>query len=108
MTNQYDVLWSDTAKNDLYTIVEYVYSDSPTNALNILDKIETQGNKLSRHSERGRYVPELRELDVYVYRELVVKPWRMIYRFDKVNVYILAVLDGRRNLQSLLIERLVR
>jgi hypothetical protein len=50
----------------------------------------------------------MRTLDVFLYRELIEKPWRMIYRFDDKRVYALAVLDSRRELTSLLLERLAR
>jgi len=50
----------------------------------------------------------LKHLDVLTYRELIVRPWRIIYRFDAQRVYVLGVLDGRRDLASLLLERLTR
>lgn len=108
MSSEYNVQWTDAAKADLYSIIEYIDSDYPERAANVLEKIQLAGGKLEKNPNRGRYVPELRELDVYIYRELIIKPWRLIYRYDKQNVYILSVLDGRRNLESLLIERLVR
>ena len=42
------------------------------------------------------------------WRELIVKPYRIIYRIDEDTVNVLAVLDGRRDLQDLLLERLIR
>ena len=58
--------------------------------------------------ERGRVVPELRSVDVFVYRELIAKPWRIIYRFERGRVFVLVVLDSRRDLTSILLERLAR
>ena len=57
---------------------------------------------------RGRTVPELRSVGVQTYRELVEGPWRIVYRYDARHVYVIAVLDARRDLSSLLLERLVR
>ena len=108
MSNGYKVQWTDTAKADLYSIIEYIDNDNSGGAINVLEKIQLAGGKLEQNPGHGRYVPELRELDIYIYRELMIKPWRLIYRYDKQNVYILSVLDGRRHLESLLIERLVR
>ena len=108
MSTEYKVQWTDTAKADLYSIIEYIDSGAPGMKVNVLDKIQLAGGKLEQNPSRGRYVPELRELDIYIYRELIIKPWRLIYRYDKQNVYILSVLDERRNLDSLLIERLIR
>lgn len=108
MTTSYHVQWTDIAKSDLKTIVEDIAEESPQSALQVLVKIQSQGNKLKLNPERGRYVPELKDFNVFVYRELILKPWRLIYRFDASNVYILACLDSRRDLENLLIERLVR
>ncbi|MGH8613194.1 MAG: type II toxin-antitoxin system RelE/ParE family toxin [Gammaproteobacteria bacterium] len=42
------------------------------------------------------------------YREIVIKPWRIVYRIDPRSVYVLGVLGGRRDLAALLLERLAR
>ena len=39
---------------------------------------------------------------------LVERPWRIIYRVEGKRVLVLAVLDSHRDLQALLLERLVR
>ena len=43
----------------------------------------------------------------YQYRELIEPPWRIVYRIESESVLVLGVLDGRRDLKSLLLERLV-
>jgi len=53
-------------------------------------------------------VPELAAVGVHTYRELVVSPWRLVYRISAKTVYVLAVLDGRRNIEDVLLDRLVR
>jgi toxin ParE1/3/4 len=47
-------------------------------------------------------------VDVHQYREVIERPWRILYRIDGDTVLVLAVLDGRRELRSLLLERLLR
>jgi hypothetical protein len=59
-------------------------------------------------AQRGRIVPELRAVGVLHYRELMERPWRIVYRIGASHVLVLAVLDSRRDLQSLLLERLIR
>ena len=108
MTTRYHVQWTDIAKSDLISIIEYIADESPQAAFQVLEKIQSQGNKLKLNPERGRFVPELKDFNVFVYRELLVKPWRLVYRYDAGNVYILACLDSRRDLDNLLIERLIR
>ena len=58
--------------------------------------------------KRGRIVPELAAVGVHGCRELLPSPWRIIYRISEDMVYVLAVVDGRRNLGDLLLERFLR
>jgi len=106
--SRYRVSWTDTAKADLLAIVEFIAADSSANALQVLDRLELRAASLEEHPDRGRLVPELQAIDVSHYRELIEKPWRLNYRVSGRRVLVLAVLDGRRDLQSLLLERLVR
>lgn len=102
------VLWTDTARGDLAAIVESIAEDSPQNALAVLDRLAARTSTLVSNPQRGRMVPELRSLDLGQYRELIERPWRIIYRIEQHRVLVVAVLDGRRDMQSLLIDRLVR
>jgi len=56
-------------------------------------------------SHRGRVVPELRARGVVTYRELIVLSCRIIYRAEPREVRIVAALDRRRDLDTLLLER---
>jgi toxin ParE1/3/4 len=42
-----------------------------------------------------------------MYRELIVKPYRLIYRVDGNDVWVIAVFDGRRDLTDVLLWRLM-
>ncbi len=57
---------------------------------------------------RGKVVPELRWHGVTTYRQLIEKPWRIIYRVDGWRVWVHAVVDGRRSLEDLLLERFLK
>ena len=105
---KYQVKWTTTASQDLAEVIEYIAADNLANALNVLRQLEDKANDLHIFPERGRVLPELREIDISIYRELVVSPWRIIYRQEKNTVFVLAVLDSRRDLSGLLLERLVR
>lgn len=105
---EYSVLWTDTAQRDLESIVGYIAEDSLPNAMVVLDRLEARASALATNPERGRKVPELRSLDLHQYRELIAHPWRILYRIEEDRVLVVAVLDGRRELHSLLIDRLVR
>ena len=105
---RYEVLWTETARTDVEEIARFIAHDSVENALAVLDRLEHAAENLAVLPERGRFVPELKQLGVLAYREIIVRPWRIIYRFDVDRVYVLGVLDGRRDLASLLLERLIR
>ena len=102
----YRVLWTDAAKSDLNEIAQFIAADSPGTALEVIERLEVRCSMLERLPERGRVVPELKSVDILMYRELIVKPWRIVYRHDNRQVFVMAVLDGRRSLTGLLLERL--
>lgn len=102
------VLWTDTARNDLESLVDYIAGEDPAAAMQVLDRLEQRAQALGMQAQRGRIVPELRAVGVLHYRELMERPWRIVYRIGAGRVLVLAVLDSRRDLQSLLLERLIR
>ncbi len=102
------VQWAEAAVRDLEELISYIAADSPLNAERILDKLEKRAQTLESTPVRGRVVPELAHFGIRNWRELIVKPYRIIYRIDKDTINVLAVLDGRRDLQDLLLERLIR
>ena len=102
------VLWTEAARLDLERIVEFIAEENPASALTALARVERRCQTLAALPERGRIVPELRAVDVLTYRELIEGPWRIVYRHDIDQVHVMAVLDARRELSSLLLERLVR
>ncbi|WP_295384356.1 type II toxin-antitoxin system RelE/ParE family toxin [uncultured Thiodictyon sp.] len=102
------VEWTATARQDLRSIVRYIARDSRENAQGVLARLEIRSAALAGQRERGRVVPELRAIGVLHYQELIERPWRIVYRVQADRVLVLAVLDGRRSLSALLMERLVR
>ncbi len=102
------MLWTLTAQCDLDAIVAYIATDSIENALSVLDRLQERADSLTSAAERGCLVPELRSIGVHHYRELIERPWRIVYRIEPDTVIVLAVLDGRRDLGSSLLDRLVR
>ena len=108
MTDKYEVIWAAAAEDDLAGIIASINSDSPVSAIRILRKIKQASLQLCHLPERSRIVPELQEQGILQYRELVVSPWRIMYRIVGLNVFVLSVLDSRRNVEDILLERLTR
>ena len=107
MSEKYEAIWAATAKDDLAGILTYTANDSPTNALKILEEIEEASLQLYHLPERGCIVPELQNQSIRQYRELIVSLWRIVYRITEENVFVLSVLDSRRNVEDILLDRLI-
>lgn len=102
------VLLTNDAACDLEEIYDYIaIHDSPQKADYVLREIEKAFSSLSKFPERGVYLKELLELGIRDYREIFFKPYRIIYRIMDKNVYVLLIVDGRREMQSLLQRRLL-
>lgn len=107
MSLEYNIIWADIAEKDLKNIIEYIADDSPINALKVFKKIKEKASSLYSFPDRGRLVPELRDQGILQYRELIHSPWRIIYRVSESTVYVLSVLDARRNIEDILLKRLL-
>ena len=102
------VLLTHDAARDLEEIYKYIaLHDSPQNADYVLERIEKIFSSLSEFPERGVYPNELLALGIRAYREIFFKPYRIIYRVMDNIVYVLMIVDGRRDMQSLLQRRLL-
>lgn len=106
MPEKYRVQWTSTAEKDLLQFIASIVSDSQKKALQIFKKMRRIVQTLSDFPERCRVVPELQDQGVQIYLECIVSPWRIIFRVADEVVYVLAVIDGRRNLEDILLERL--
>ncbi len=107
MNQTHEIIWAVVAENDLKEIIEYIATDSPANALKILKRIKQKASSLYTLPERGRIVPELKDQGILLYRELIIPPWRIIYRISEMKVYVLSVLDARQNVEDMLLKRLI-
>lgn len=104
---RFKVLWTGVAESDLVNIIDYIRKDNISNAQKIFTKIKERALTLDRFPERGRMVPELKELGIPLYREIIITPWRLIYRISEKKIYVLAVLDSRQNVEDILFQRLI-
>ena len=104
----FQVMWTLSAVQDLEALAAYVARDSRRAADGLLKRMEERAASLATSPRRGRVVPELAAFGMKDWRELILRPYRLIYRIFDDRVYVLAVLDGRRDLEDLLLERLLR
>ena len=104
---QFEVIWTKNAQFDLESIIEYIKIDSVNIANKIFFEIKNECANLHYFPERKRVVPELQQIGILKYREIIHDRWRIIFKIDNTKVYILLVVDSRRNLEDILFQRLL-
>ena len=105
--NSYSVQWAPIALKDLEKIIDYLHEPNPKAAKKAFSRIKKRAQTLRTLTTQGRRVPELAEFEFQAYRELLIPPYRLIYRIEEKRVYVLGVFDSRRDLNDLLLWRLV-
>jgi toxin ParE1/3/4 len=107
--NSHQVRISTVAAKDILEIYDYVVEfDSEANADRLAAKIKVSIDSLANFPERGSIPNDLVDIGIRDYRQIFFKPYRIIYLVNEKFVTVNAVLDGRRNLQTLLSRRLLR
>jgi toxin ParE1/3/4 len=105
----YNVIFDQDVEDDIFDIYAFVaMNDSVERADKLLDALRQTCLKLRRLPHRGTMVSELFDIGVREFRELHYKPYRIICSFESTTVYVHCILDGRRDIQDLLQERLLR
>lgn len=106
---KYRVKIIDEAEQDLVDVYTYIAKeDSPEKADHVLGKLEDLALSLSNMPERGHIPPELDRISITDFLEVHFKPYRVIYQILDKDVWIHCVIDGRRDMQTLLQRRLLR
>ncbi|TCT04837.1 type II toxin-antitoxin system RelE/ParE family toxin [Paralcaligenes ureilyticus] len=104
----FEILLTKGAEHDLESIYDYIAEfDCVANANYVLDRLLEAVESLSRFPERNGYPAELSTLGIREYRQTFFKPYRVIYRVVEAKVIIYVIADGRRDMQSLLAQRLL-
>ena len=88
--------------------VHVAVADSQAAALDLVEKLESTCKTLSIMPERGQLPSELERAGIYQYRQIHYKPYRIIYEISDKDIFILCILDGRRDLIDSLTSRLLR
>ncbi|MBI9107238.1 MAG: type II toxin-antitoxin system RelE/ParE family toxin [Spirochaetales bacterium] len=102
------VIWTKPALNDLDDIISYIATDSVNTAIKQYERIKETSKDIGDFPKQGRIIPELQNENLTKFREIIVKPWRMMYRIEDNRILILAILDGRRNIEDILMKRQLR
>lgn len=102
------VLLTEDAERDLEAIHAYIVdAGSPLEAERLLDRLLKVVESLAESPERGSHPRELLALGIREYRQTMFKPWRVIYRIFDRRIVIYLIADSRRDMQTLLAQRLL-
>jgi toxin ParE1/3/4 len=105
---RFKVLLTDDAERDLEDIYNHVAEhDCRQKADYVLDRLLEVTDSLATSPERGLLPRELAGLGIQEYRQVFFKPYRVIYRHIEQQVIVYVIVDGRRDMQSLLSRRLL-
>ncbi|MCL2759420.1 MAG: type II toxin-antitoxin system RelE/ParE family toxin [Treponema sp.] len=107
MAKKYNIKWASPARDDINEIIEYITLTNEIYTVKVLDKIEENVEKLKTLPTLYRIVPELEKYGYLIYREIIVDYWRVIYKIENNLVYIMLVIDGRRNLEDILLKTIL-
>jgi plasmid stabilization system protein ParE len=108
MSERFDITWTRTAVRDLEEILEYLAAERGADqALAVYETLRHGIASLATMPRRCRQVPELHDIGLLEYREIIEHPYRLLFRIAAGQIAILAILDSRRDLEELLIRRAI-
>jgi toxin ParE1/3/4 len=102
------VIWTKPALNDLDEIITYIATDSVDITISQYERIKEASKDIGNFPKQSRIIPELQNENLTKFREIIIKPWRMMYRIEDNRILILAIIDGRRNIEEILMKRQLR
>ncbi|MDZ7807549.1 MAG: type II toxin-antitoxin system RelE/ParE family toxin [Gracilimonas sp.] len=83
------IIWTEPALNEIDEIADYISLDIPKAAKNLVRTAFEKIEQLDSHPQSGKVVEEF---DGSIYREIVLPPCRIFYRFENKFVYIIHVI----------------
>jgi len=91
----FQIVWSQTAVEDLREIVKFIALDDATAAASLAERILTRIERAAELPFCNRAVPERAERSV---REVILKPYRIVYQVDdrRGAIHILRVWHAAR------------
>ena len=93
------VIWTPEAQAHLDGIHRYLQHDAPFYARGVVDRLTRRSRQLVDHPHSGRIVPMYEDRNL---RELIVYPYRLIYRIKSDRIDVIAVFHGAQQLPDTL------
>jgi len=92
-----EVKWSPEAIEDLESIAEFIARDSEYYARAVVTEILLVSRNIGDFPLIGRVVPEIGDKDI---RERFIYSYRLVYRVEPEQIFIVAVIHGKRLLEN--------
>lgn len=88
------IVWSPQAIRDVEAVRIFIAQDSPTYADLVVRRFVAAVERLQSFPESGRIVPERQNPEI---REVIVTPYRIVYRLRAGAVEVVTVFRGSRD-----------
>ena len=106
--DRFKVELTQGAEDDLEAIFDYLAANrSAEEAGDLLIALEAKIATLELFPLRASVPKEIEPLGIREFRQILMTPYRLIYRVIGQRVFILVIADGRRDMQALLEHRLL-
>ena len=92
------LVWSPRAVADLEAVREYISRNSELYAALMVSRLVAAPGRLLQFPEAGRVVPEFAQPSL---RELIVRPYRLVYRVRGDAIEIVTVFHAARTVPAL-------
>jgi len=94
------IIWTEPALDELNEIAEYIALSNPSAAQHLVTTVFDAAQRLEKFPDSGRKPPEL---EMFLYRELIINPCRVFYKTENDKVYILHVMRQERDLRKFML-----
>jgi toxin ParE1/3/4 len=88
------VIWAPSALDDADSIAQFIARDSVDRAALVVTRVMEASHHLVAFPQLGRVIPELNDANR---REMFVGPYRLMYRIDGQDIWIVAIVHGARD-----------
>lgn len=103
---KYSIRFTRNAERDVADVATYLlHTDSPDLALTFIDELSSRISTLERFPKRGNVPRELEDVGSHDVRQVYIRDYRIIYVVSETTVFVVAVIDGRRDVRSILQKR---
>ena len=92
------LIWSTEALDDIDAIAQFIARDSPQHARKVVESLFELSDTVGEQPMLGRVVPEFARVTV---RERFLYSYRVLYEVGEDRIDILAVIHGRRLIESI-------